>query len=194
MMLDMRRTFDEMVQAHSTPDRAATILANPFYQAISTSFSGTQEYMAMEKLGHLAATGNSSTSSSSTPRRALRARLPRRPAAPVDLPRRPHDPPALRTGPGGRAQPAQDAWRRLHAVHQGRVDDPRRTVAGRRVRVRAALRHDVRRLPGTGHRHLRPAAVAGHGLRRVAAPEPDALREAAYFVDRLRAEDCRWPG
>ena len=58
MMLDMRRTFDEMVQAHSTPDRAEKILANPFYQTISTSFSGTQEYMAMEKLGQLAATGN----------------------------------------------------------------------------------------------------------------------------------------
>src|SRR6059058_5665300 len=27
MMLDMRRTFDEMVQTHSTPDRAAAILA-----------------------------------------------------------------------------------------------------------------------------------------------------------------------
>ncbi|HET8643743.1 MAG TPA: ArsA-related P-loop ATPase, partial [Pseudonocardiaceae bacterium] len=55
MMLDMRRTFDEMVQAHATPDRAEKILANPFYQTISTSFSGTQEYMAMEKLGQLLA-------------------------------------------------------------------------------------------------------------------------------------------
>ena len=53
MMLDMRRTFDEMVQAHSTPERAEKILANPFYQTISTSFSGTQEYMAMEKLYEL---------------------------------------------------------------------------------------------------------------------------------------------
>jgi anion-transporting ArsA/GET3 family ATPase len=53
MMLDMRRTFDEMVQAHTTPDRAETIIANPFYQTISSSFSGTQEYMAMEKLGQL---------------------------------------------------------------------------------------------------------------------------------------------
>ena len=57
MMLDMRRTFDEMVLAHTTPDRAETIIANPFYQTISSSFSGTQEYMAMEKLGQLAATG-----------------------------------------------------------------------------------------------------------------------------------------
>src|SRR5438874_7876047 len=29
------------------------ILANPFYQAMSTTFAGTQEYMAMEKLGQL---------------------------------------------------------------------------------------------------------------------------------------------
>ncbi|MEP6979883.1 MAG: ArsA-related P-loop ATPase, partial [Nakamurella sp.] len=57
LMLDTRRTFDDMVSAHSAPDRAAQIFANPFYQTISTSFSGTQEYMAMEKLGRLSATG-----------------------------------------------------------------------------------------------------------------------------------------
>ena len=57
MMLDMRRTFDEMVLGHTTPDRAQAIFDNPFYQTISSSFSGTQEYMAMEKLGQLAATG-----------------------------------------------------------------------------------------------------------------------------------------
>ncbi|MBV8933914.1 MAG: ArsA family ATPase, partial [Kutzneria sp.] len=57
MMLDMRRTFDDMVQAHAGQDRAEQILSNPFYQTISTSFSGTQEYMAMEKLGQLAADG-----------------------------------------------------------------------------------------------------------------------------------------
>jgi len=53
MMLDMKRTFDEVVVQHSTPDKAAQILANPFYQAVSSSFAGTQEYMAMEKLGQL---------------------------------------------------------------------------------------------------------------------------------------------
>nr|WP_239020658.1 ArsA-related P-loop ATPase [Nakamurella antarctica] len=56
MMLDTRRTFDDMVTAHSAPERAAQIFENPFYQTISSSFSGTQEYMAMEKLGRLAAT------------------------------------------------------------------------------------------------------------------------------------------
>ena len=53
MMLDMKRTFDEIVETHSDPDRAAQILANPFYQSLSSSFAGTQEYMAMEKLGQL---------------------------------------------------------------------------------------------------------------------------------------------
>src|SRR5919112_2409905 len=57
MMLDMRRTFDEMVQAHASSERATQIIANPFYQTISSSFSGTQEYMAMEKLGQLVAAG-----------------------------------------------------------------------------------------------------------------------------------------
>src|ERR1700753_4051858 len=53
MMLDMKRTFDEIVEAHAAPGRAAQILANPFYQSLSSSFAGTQEYMAMEKLGQL---------------------------------------------------------------------------------------------------------------------------------------------
>jgi anion-transporting ArsA/GET3 family ATPase len=53
MMLDMKRTFDEVVEAHATPEKARQILANPFYQAVSSSFAGTQEYMAMEKLGQL---------------------------------------------------------------------------------------------------------------------------------------------
>ncbi|MCL2779969.1 MAG: AAA family ATPase [Actinomycetia bacterium] len=54
MMLDMKRTFDEVVAAHATAERAAQIFANPFYQALSSSFAGTQEYMAMEKLSQLA--------------------------------------------------------------------------------------------------------------------------------------------
>jgi len=53
MMLDMKRTFDEVVVTHSPPDKAEAILANPFYKALSSSFSGTQEYMAMERLGQL---------------------------------------------------------------------------------------------------------------------------------------------
>ncbi|MBB4747548.1 anion-transporting ArsA/GET3 family ATPase [Actinoplanes lobatus] len=55
MMLDMKRTFDEVVEQHTSPKRAAEIFANPFYQAMSSTFAGTQEYMAMEKLGQLRA-------------------------------------------------------------------------------------------------------------------------------------------
>src|SRR5690349_5589514 len=55
MMLDMKRTFDEVVAAHTEPTRAKEIFANPFYQAMSSTFSGTQEYMAMEKLAQLRA-------------------------------------------------------------------------------------------------------------------------------------------
>ena len=53
MMLDMRRTFDELVTANTTPEKAENILNNRFYKTMVTSFAGTQEYMAMEKLGQL---------------------------------------------------------------------------------------------------------------------------------------------
>ncbi len=55
MMLDMKRTFDEIVEAHADGKQAAVILNNPFYQSLSAGFAGTQEYMAMEKLGQLRA-------------------------------------------------------------------------------------------------------------------------------------------
>lgn len=55
MMLDMRRTFDEMVVQYSGPGRAQAILDNQFYQTVASSLAGTQEYMAMEKLGQLLA-------------------------------------------------------------------------------------------------------------------------------------------
>ncbi len=55
MMLDMKRTFDDVVSAHTDPTRAEEIYVNPFYQAMSSTFAGTQEYMAMEKLSQLRA-------------------------------------------------------------------------------------------------------------------------------------------
>jgi len=55
MMLDMKRTFDEVVLSHTTREQADEIFANPFYQAMSGTFAGTQEYMAMEKLAQLRA-------------------------------------------------------------------------------------------------------------------------------------------
>ncbi len=51
MMLDTKRTFDELVRKHSSsPEKAERLLQNRLYQYVSTSLAGTQEYMAMEKL------------------------------------------------------------------------------------------------------------------------------------------------
>jgi anion-transporting ArsA/GET3 family ATPase len=51
MMLDMKHTFDELVERYaSTPAQQKRILNNRIYQYVSTSLAGTQEYMAMEKL------------------------------------------------------------------------------------------------------------------------------------------------
>ena len=53
MMLDMKSTFDSMVLEMTTPERARAIFANPFYRHVSQTLSGTQEYMAMQKLWEL---------------------------------------------------------------------------------------------------------------------------------------------
>jgi anion-transporting ArsA/GET3 family ATPase len=51
MMLDMKRTFDEVIDRHADNSaKARTIKSNRFYQQLSNSLAGTQEYMAMEKL------------------------------------------------------------------------------------------------------------------------------------------------
>jgi anion-transporting ArsA/GET3 family ATPase len=51
MMLDTKRTFDELVVKHSSsPERAKKLLENRLYKYVSTTLAGTQEYMAMEKL------------------------------------------------------------------------------------------------------------------------------------------------
>ncbi len=80
MMLDMKRTFDDVVLEHSTPERAEQIFANPFYQSLSSSFAGTQEYMAMEKLGQLVAHERVGPDRRRHPAVALGAGLPRRAA------------------------------------------------------------------------------------------------------------------
>jgi anion-transporting ArsA/GET3 family ATPase len=54
LMLDPKSTFDTLVVKHATtPEQAQRILANRFYRNISGALSGTQEYMAMEKLYEL---------------------------------------------------------------------------------------------------------------------------------------------
>ncbi|MGI9603756.1 MAG: ArsA family ATPase, partial [Acidimicrobiales bacterium] len=54
MMLDTKSTFDDLIGRYSGDDeQAERITANRFYQNVSTALSGTQEYMAMEKLYEL---------------------------------------------------------------------------------------------------------------------------------------------
>jgi anion-transporting ArsA/GET3 family ATPase len=54
LMLDTKSTFDDLVVANaSSPEQGERILANRFYRNISGALSGTQEYMAMEKLYEL---------------------------------------------------------------------------------------------------------------------------------------------
>jgi len=57
MLLDAKRTFDELIRRYAPGDEAAErILANRIYQSISAALGGSQEYMAMERLYALAAT------------------------------------------------------------------------------------------------------------------------------------------
>ncbi len=194
MMLDMRRTFDEMVQAHSTPDRAEKILANPFYQTISTSFSGTQEYMAMEKLGQLAATGKWDLIVVDTP--------PSRSALDfLDAPQR------MSTFLDGRmirllSSPARAGGRSLRKVLGAGFSlftKAVSTILGGQLLADASAFVQAFDTMFGGFRERATATYAllrspGTAFVVIAAPEPDALREAAYFVDRLRTEDMPLAG
>jgi len=54
LMLDTRSTFDELVRTYATDaEQTGRILDNRFYRNIAGALSGTQEYMAMEKLHEL---------------------------------------------------------------------------------------------------------------------------------------------
>ncbi|MGW4421750.1 ArsA family ATPase [Streptosporangium sp. NPDC004631] len=188
MMLDMKRTFDEIIEAHADPDRARQILTNPFYQSLSSSFSGTQEYMAMEKLGQLRRSGDWDLIIVDTPPsrsaldfldaperlgRFLDGRLIRLLTAPAKV--------------GGRS-----AFKLLNAGF-GIVAGALTKLLGAQVlkdlqtfvsaldavfggfRARAEQTYKLLQAPGT-------AFVV------VAAPERDAMREASYFVERLAEE------
>jgi anion-transporting ArsA/GET3 family ATPase len=188
MMLDMKRTFDEIVEAHADPDRAAQILANPFYQSLSSGFSGTQEYMAMEKLGQLRRADEWDLIVVDTPPsrsaldfldapqrlgRFLDGRLIRLLVVPAKV--------------GGRA------YLKVLNAGFGMVTGVLTRVLGAQVlrdvqtfvsaldtmfggfRERADYTYQLLRAPGTA-------------FLVIAAPEPDALREASYFVERLAQE------
>jgi anion-transporting ArsA/GET3 family ATPase len=54
MMLDAKRTFDDLVERHAPDEEARDrILQNRIYKEISNAMAGSQEYMAMEKLYEL---------------------------------------------------------------------------------------------------------------------------------------------
>lgn len=194
MMLDMKRTFDDVVINQASPEKAKQILENPFYIAVSSSFAGTQEYMAMEKLGQLdrdaQASGRWDLIVVDTP--------PSRSALDfLDAPER------LSSFLDGRfmkllTAPAKGPAKLMSAGF-GMVTKAITTIIGAQVltdmqafvaafdtlfggfRQRAQRTYDLLKADGTAF------AV-------VAAPEPDALREAAYFVERLRGENMPLAG
>jgi anion-transporting ArsA/GET3 family ATPase len=192
MMLDMKRTFDDVVEAHATPEKAAQILANPFYQAVSSSFAGTQEYMAMEKLGQLRAEANRTGAWDlivvDTP--------PSRSALDfLDAPAR------LGSFLDGRfirllAAPARAGGRAYLKVFSAGVTLATNTMG---KILGGQMLTDVQTFVAaldTMFGGFRERADVTYALLKedttafvvVAAPERDALREAAYFVERLRQE------
>jgi anion-transporting ArsA/GET3 family ATPase len=184
MMLDMRRTFDEMVIQYSGPGRAQAILDNQFYQTVATSLAGTQEYMAMEKLGQLLGEDRWDLVVVDTPpsRNALDfLDAPKRLGSFMDsrLWR-------LLLGPGR-------GIGRLVTGAVGLAMKALSTVLGSQMLSDAAS--FVQSLDATfgGFREKADRTYAllkrrGTQFVVVSAAEPDALREASFFVDRLSEE------
>lgn len=198
MMLDMKRTFDDIVISHSEPGRAKAILENPFYQALSTSFAGTQEYMAMEKLGQLRQaaqdTGQWDLIVVDTP--------PSRSALDfLDAPKR------LGSFLDGRlmkvlAAPARGAGRfgtRIVTASIGLAVGSLTKIIGAQVLkdLQAFVASFDTLFGGFRTRAEETFAQLQAPDTRfvvVAAPERDALREASYFVERLASEDMPLAG
>ncbi|MFI0895000.1 ArsA family ATPase [Streptomyces sp. NPDC020983] len=194
MMLDMKRTFDEVVVQHSDPERARAILENPFYQSLSAGFAGTQEYMAMEKLGQLRAQDAWDLIIVDTP--------PSRSALDfLDAPKR------LGSFLDGRfikllMAPAKVGGRagvKFLNIGMSMMTGTLNKVMG------ASLLRDIQTFVAamdTMFGGFRTRADATYRLLQapgtaflvVAAPERDALREAAYFVERLADEDMPLAG
>jgi anion-transporting ArsA/GET3 family ATPase len=190
MMLDMKRTFDEVVEQHAAPEKAAQILSNPFYVALSSSFAGTQEYMAMEKLGQLHATGTWDLIVVDTP--------PSRSALDfLDAPDR------LSSMLDGRfikllLAPAKGPARLLSAGF-GIVTSALNKVLGAQVLTDMQTFIAAFDTLFGGFRQRAEGTYAllqadGTAFLVVAAPEPAAMREASYFVERLAGENMPLAG
>jgi len=187
MMLDMKRTFDEIVEQHADPDRAAQILANPFYQSLSSSFAGTQEYMAMEKLGQLRRSDEWDLIVVDTP--------PSRSALDfLDAPERLGrflDGRLIRvlTSPVKATRPFTKVLNAGFSVMTGALT---KLLGGQVLRDAQTFVTAFDTMFG-GFRERADATyrllqAPGTSFLVVAAPEPDALREASYFVERLDEE------
>lgn len=50
MMLDAKRTFDQLIVRYASPEFQKNIFKNRYYQHLSSNMAGSHEYMAMEKL------------------------------------------------------------------------------------------------------------------------------------------------
>lgn len=198
MMLDMKRTFDEIVISHSDSERAQAILDNPFYQALSSSFAGTQEYMAMEKLGQLRSeadrTGQWDLIIVDTP--------PSRSALDfLDAPKR------LGSFLDGRMMrilvvPARGGGRlasRIVGAGLGLATGALNKIIGTQLLtdLQTFMTSFDALFGGFRQRAEQTFAQLQAPDTRfivVAAPEGDALREAAYFVERLSTEDMPLAG
>ncbi|MEU9849719.1 ArsA-related P-loop ATPase [Streptomyces sp. NPDC047985] len=194
MMLDMKRTFDEIVEAHADAERARAILENPFYQSLSAGFAGTQEYMAMEKLGQLRARdewdliivdtppSRSALDFLDAPKRLgsfLDGKFIKLLMAPAKMGGRAgmkflNVGMSMMTGTLGKLLGGQ--FLRDVQTFVAAMD----TMFGG-FRTRADATYKLLQAPGTA-------------FLVVATPERDALREAAYFVERLASEDMPLAG
>jgi anion-transporting ArsA/GET3 family ATPase len=194
MMLDMKRTFDEIVIAHSTPERAEALLSNPFYQSMSTTFSGTQEYMAMEKLGQLQASGQWDLIIVDTP--------PTRSALDfLDAPKR------LSSFLDGRllkvllapAKAGGKAYVKVLSTGVGMFSRVLTKVIGAQALMDlsqfiAALETMFGGFRQRADETYQLLGAQGTAFVVVATPEPDALREASFFVSRLAQEQMPLAG
>ncbi|GAA1482545.1 ArsA family ATPase [Gordonia sinesedis] len=190
MMLDMRRTFDDMVVEHSTPERAAAIMDNAFYQTIADSFSGTQEYMAMEKLGKLLEQNRWDLIVVDTPpsRNALDF---------LDAPAR------LGSFLSGRLMKmlvggGRGVGRMVTGAMSLAMRGVSTIIGGDMLRDVATFVQSLDSMfGGFQERATRTYELLkrpGTQFAVVSAPEPDALREAAFFVDRLAEESMPLAG
>ncbi|GGN89935.1 ArsA family ATPase [Nocardia rhizosphaerihabitans] len=190
MMLNMRRTFDDMVLEHTSVEKAEQIFANPIYQTVASSFGGTQEYMAMEKLGQLAGHKEWDLIVVDTPpsRNALDF---------LDAPKR------LGTFLNGKMirlimAPGRGVGRFVTGAMSLAMRGVSTIVGGQMLKDASTFLQSLESLFGgfqeRAERTFAMLSKPGTHFLVVAAPEPDALREASFFVDRLSTEQMPLAG